>query len=291
MTVLNDGRILLHVWSYFHTKEKYETIFKGSYRDSVLARWIDFVSQPAYRNANSLEGAWCSISSDNGKSWSKPFPGKDTIHGGIQLPDGTILVAAYREQQNSIGVFKADSSAQHWEQVALVESPKPDSVRFGEPHILQLPSGRIIMMIRATAVPYNDQSPLCNMWETYSDDNGQTWATPFFTPLWGFPPHLLLLSDGRVLCTYGYRREPFGQRACVSSDGITWNKADEIILRDDALNSDLGYPASVELEPGLILSIYYQPDTANGRQELTPPDPERSKPDIWGTIWRVPTKM
>ena len=30
-------------------------------------------------------------------------------------------------------------------------------------------------------------------------------------------------------------------------------------MRDDAENGDLGYPASGELEPGKIITVYYQP--------------------------------
>lgn len=145
------------------------------------------------------------------------------------------------------------------------------------------------MMIRATARPYNDMDPRCVLWESYSDDGGRTWVAPFPTPLWGFPPHLLLLSDGRVLCSYGYRRPPFGQRACISADGISWDVSREIILRDDAPNGDLGYPASVELEPGKILTIYYQPNVPRGTlQDMRPPDPHRSKPAILGTVWQIP---
>ena len=51
------------------------------------------------------------------------------------------------------------------------------------------------------------------------------------TPMWGCPPHLLALGDGRLLCTYGYRRAPFGVRACLSHDGgETWE--DEIRLTE-----------------------------------------------------------
>ena len=54
---------------------------------------------------------------------------------------------------------------------------------------------------------------------------------------------------------------PFGQRACLSYDGgRTWDIDNEIILRDDAPNGDLGYPSTVELAPGELLSIYYQID-------------------------------
>ena len=63
-----------------------------------------------------------------------------------------------------------------------------------------------------------------------------------------------------------------------------------MIIRDDVYNKDLGYPVSVELEPGIVLSVYYQPDVEDGPQKMEPPDPKRSRPDILGTIWKVPAK-
>ena len=39
---------------------------------------------------------------------------------------------------------------------------------------------------------------------------------------------------------------------------MTWDIENEMVLRDDAPNGDLGYPASIELEPGEILTVYYQ---------------------------------
>ena len=176
--------------------------------------------------------------------------------------------------RTGMGVYRADSPGGEYAAAAAIPSPLKDSVRFGEPHVLLLASGRVIMMIRATALRYDDMSPRCVLWETYSDDGGRTWAPPFSTSLWGFPPHLLKLSDGRILCTYGYRRPPFGERACLSDDGITWDLTNEVVIRDDAPNGDLGYPASVELDSSRILTVYYQPDVPKGTvQRMHPPDP------------------
>jgi hypothetical protein len=144
------------------------------------------------------------------------------------------------------------------------------------------------MMMRATPKPYSDSDPRSVLWETYSDDNGETWVDPFPTPLWGFPPHLMLHSDGRVVVAYGRRKPPFGQRAAVSADGITWREEDEIVLRVDAPNKDLGYPASVELADGRVLTVYYQSHPGDTLRPPEGPPPDRHKPDIYGTVWRMP---
>jgi hypothetical protein len=289
ITTLRDGRIVGHFWSTFHTKEFYKSLAPNSYGRDLLDRWIAIVGRPGYRDGKRNSGASMAVSSDGGRTWSKLTRGHDSVHGGIELATGSLLLASYRESPDSISVHTADSASGPWRHLATIISPHPESLSLGEPHMLQLKTGRVIMMIRATSHPYNDRDPRCVLWESYSDDNGKTWVAPFATSLWGFPPHLALLADGRVLCTYGYRRPPYGERACLSDDGVSWSLREEVVLRDDAPNGDLGYPASVELERGVILTVYYQPDVPPGTiQRMDPPDPRRTKPGILGTIWRVP---
>jgi len=50
--------------------------------------------------------------------------------------------------------------------------------------------------------------------------------------------------------------------AMVSQDGRTWNKAGQIVLAGDAPNGDCGYPSSVEVAAGRVLTLYYQVDDA-----------------------------
>ncbi len=289
ITTLRSGMLIGHCWSTQHTRASYEHLPVDSYEPDVLHRWIDHVETPAYHAAGTLQGGWMVRSDDGGRTWTEPVRATETVHGGIELADGSLLIASYRITRDSVTVHRADSASGEWSQIAVVAPRHNDSLRLGEPHMVQLPSGRIVMMMRATTKPYNDEDPRCVLWETYSDDGGETWLEAYATPLWGFPPHLALLSDGRVLCTYGYRRPPYGQRACISSDGITWKKEDEIVLRADAPNGDLGYPASIEVTPGVILTVYYQPQVPPGTiQRMKPPDPHRTKPGILGTFWRLP---
>ena len=289
ITRLDNGDLLAHYRSVFWKPEAYLGLPDNAYEADVLGKWILYVMQPEYLAAEPFDGSWHAVSRDSGYTWSATVPGRDSIHGGLQLPDGRVLVASYRDDGGHIGVYAADSPLGTYAKIATVTCPRPDTIRFGEPHILRMKSGRILMMIRATAIPYDDESPRCYLWGTWSDDNGKTWAEPYETELWGFPPHLLQLADGRVLCTYGHRRPPYGQRAAISEDGITWKKANEIVLRDDAPNKDLGYPVSIELEPGRILTVYYQPNVGpDADPRMRPPDPLRIKPGILGTVWTLP---
>jgi hypothetical protein len=53
--------------------------------------------------------------------------------------------------------------------------------------------------------------------------------------------------------SYGHRRPPVGNQARVSGDnGRTWSEP-EIVSRDD-----LGYPSTVELTDGTLLTVWYE---------------------------------
>jgi len=92
--------------------------------------------------------------------------------------------------------------------------------------------------------------------QTESKDGGKSWSEPH-PVCFGLPSHLLRLRDGRLLMTYGHRRPPFGNQARLSSDhGKTWSEA--IILSGDGKGGDLGYPSTVELGDGSLLTVWYE---------------------------------
>ena len=65
-----------------------------------------------------------------------------------------------------------------------------------------------------------------------SEDDGFSWTPPKWTNIWGYPPELIALADGRYLMIYGYRRPPYGVRGVVSEDGVTWDRANEFVIRE-----------------------------------------------------------
>jgi hypothetical protein len=196
------------------------------------------------------------LSDDAGDSWStigaidtRPFVGGYGMRGGVVLDDGTIVLPL--------------CDIPHYERVYVVRSPdrghtwgsaiKAAAVAgrlFEEPAPLLLPSGRILLLLR--------DNTSATLWQTWSDDGGTSWAEPQPTGIDGYPAHLLALPDGRILCTYGFRRPPFAIRAVLSSDdGRTWDTPEPRTVRDGLPGKDLGYPCSVVLESGSILTVYY----------------------------------
>jgi hypothetical protein len=91
-----------------------------------------------------------------------------------------------------------------------------------------------------------------------SDDGGDNWNMqgPVTLPR-QHPGHLLRLANGRILLTYGIRnRGLYGVGARISSDlGQSWSPPILLVDLEDA--SDGGYPSSVQLSDGTIVTAYY----------------------------------
>ena len=57
--------------------------------------------------------------------------------------------------------------------------------------------------------------------------------------------------------SYGHRRPPFGNQARVSADaGRTWSEP--ILISADGNGGDLGYPSTVQLRDGSLLTVWYE---------------------------------
>ena len=96
------------------------------------------------------------------------------------------------------------------------------------------------------------------LFQSSSKDGGASWTSLTETQIWGFPPHLLRLREGPIMCSYGYRKEPCSVRATLSyDDGLTWDIDGTIIIDQWADNPDMGYPVAAEPMPGELAFVYY----------------------------------
>jgi len=200
------------------------------------------------------QGEWITRSTDGGRSWSARIPTiVNSPHGPIQLADGRLLYAGKQLSTDGrkIGVCESKDDGLSWKWLADIPIRAGDRNAYHELHAVEAANGTIIAQIRN----HNEVNKYWTL-QTESSDGGKTWSEPHAV-CYGLPSHLLRLSDGRLLMTYGYRRSPFGNRARLSTDhGKSWS--DELTLSDDGTSGDLGYPSTVELADGTLLTIWYE---------------------------------
>ena len=241
--------------------EKLEPGHESAWPQEKLKRW-----QALHQRLNPAErdvelGSWMIRSTDGGRSWSVPYRCLvNSPHGPIQLSDGRLLYAGKIfwygrtvEGEGRIGVCESTDDGQSWRWLAEIPARKGDRHQdYHELHVAENRNGTLITHIR-NHNRANERETL----QSESADGGKTWSTPHPIGVWGLPSHLLRLRDGRLLMTYGHRRPPLGNQARISEDsGKTWSSA--MIISGDGTSSDLGYPSTVELKDGSLLTVWYE---------------------------------
>ena len=204
--------------------------------------------------------AWAHRSEDGGRTWAhsvaldtSPFVGGYGMRGGVVLPDGALVlplcdIPDYRR----VFALRSEDGGLSWS-AAVPVAALPDRL-FEEPAPLLLRSGRLLVLLR--------ENRSKTLWQTWSDDGGRSWAEPVPTGIDGYPGHLCQLPDGRILCTYGFRRPPYAIRAAISDDdGSSWPAAETVEIRTGMRSRDLGYPCSAACREDL-LSVYYARDAS-----------------------------
>ena len=211
--------------------------------------------------AEKIDGVYVIRSSDAGKTWS--YPSKiDIVDANgfspygkiIQLGEGTALMAIYTSPGKSGAaesrLYRSRDNGKTW------GDPSRIAVGYNETGLVCLPDGRLLAAVRA------DKGGHIAM--TYSSDQGRTWSElRQLTQDAEMPGDLIVLRDGCVVFTYGEREHPCGVRALISHDGgNSWDQNHLVIVAADAPNWDTGYPSSVELNDGRVLTVYYKTDAA-----------------------------
>lgn len=240
------------------TSLAYEAILQKAtgWPPEKLERWQAAARRTTPEQRRALLDTWMLRSTDGGMTWSAPYRVPlNSPHGPIALADGRLLYAGKQLWQpgTKVGVCESRDDGRSWRWLSDIPARPGDSAaQYHELHAVQSADGRILVHIR-NHNPRNEGETL----QTESTDGGRTWTTPHPIGVWGLPSHLLRLRDGRLLMTYGYRRAPFGNQARLSADhGATWSAP--ITISDDGASGDLGYPSTVELATGELVTVWYE---------------------------------
>lgn len=202
-------------------------------------------------------------------------------HGPVLLNDGSVAMAGraypYYEEGDPLylpdGIYWMTFNKTSFSNPVLVAPQGALGLRLYEPHAVQLVSGRILIAIRAEKDTSGSTVNTFTILTCYSDDGGKSFSPLRMTGIEGSPPHLCRLPSGDALMTYGRRKAPFGIRAALTGDGERWSE--EIVLRDDGVDFDLGYPATCILRSGDLYTVYYMKNSVS------------AKSAVYGTKWRL----
>ena len=196
-------------------------------------------------------------SSDGGRTWSVStnFPVRATKESGkfvphadiIQGSGNTLRVAAYVSEKGKGRPFRAYvieslDDGKTWGNPVVID-PRTD---LNETFILRTGENRWLAAARGGQTKLYESTNSCRDWKPLGP----------VTEVNEIPAHFLKLKDGRLVLSYGRRVK--GDEGVVvkisGDDGLTWSAPERIV---DFIGFDGGYPSSVQLPDGQVLTAYY----------------------------------
>ncbi len=209
---------------------------------------------------------WVNRSKDGGRSWSRSesvtLPqGFDYLipFGNVITISGRTLAAPFYHEQINLSVPQEPGRKRtgtsyllfsHDDGLTCGDAVVVAAEDCNETAVLRLASDRWLAAVRTFQDAHLDQY--------ISTDEGRTWSRsgPLTLPS-HHPAHLLKLADDQVLLTYGIReRHHQGIGIRVSEDrGQTWKAPTRLVNLEGT--TDGGYPATVQLADGSLLTAYY----------------------------------
>jgi hypothetical protein len=229
---------------------------------------------------------------DGGLTWpdeqvlpTEPFDFLQICERCIELPSGRVLMPAYggREEQCSATCYSSDDKGASWQYLSTIQTHPwtEDDSWFMETSIALTQDAKIAAVSRTNA--HMLQATSYDMGNSWTDHRELDWTPP------ETQPSLNCLQDGRLLLMYGDRGPkprlpdyPFAIVGYLSEDeGRTWGEA--LILEDGLPHWDMGYPTSVELEPGHMLTVYWRSEPSDEGQW-----PHNMRYVTVGRHWTVP---
>jgi len=201
------------------------------------------------------------ISADGGYTWKRHLLDAGHVPFGdiLQQPDGSLLCAIHSKPESAADrvsrLYTSMDDGESWECTALISSEGNETA------IVRLSDDTILAALRVWPPPGVNPAGLLGtpgLQLHASDDEGISWEHKGSVSLPGqVPAGFLALEDGSLLLTYGTRTSGlYGVAGRISRDkGRSWSLPNALITIPH--RSDCGYPSSVQLKDGGIVTAYY----------------------------------
>jgi hypothetical protein len=261
---LHDGTLLCTSYGWAFVREDGLSNLKKPYAEAGGAIFL---------------GGYLLRSGDGGRSWQGPLyppnvPSEEYYNATGELLPAYNLGALYEAKDGRIlWVVASGDTTDKTSTYLLISKDKgatwqyscpvatDPGVTFNETSVYETPVGDIVAFMRTAG--FDDQACIAR-----SADGGRSFGKWTSMGFQGHPLNAIRLPDKRVLMTYGYRHRPFGIRARILNPECTdYASAEEIILREDGGNSDIGYTWPVLMDGNRVLVTYYF-NMANGTRHI-----------------------
>ncbi len=197
---------------------------------------------------------WVCRSPDGGRSWTvdkTAFPAK-APNGGACIPfgdvlpgqDGALRVAVYGVppgRHDRVYVYRSPDDGRTWGEPAVLDD---DAMR-NETALVHLGEGRWLAAARENGLHLYASSDDARTWQYRGRLTGRA----------QHPGHLVRLADGAILLSHGNRTadDRRVEVRCSRDEGRTWGQPIRVV----DFEGDGGYPSSVQLPDGRVLTAYY----------------------------------
>jgi hypothetical protein len=200
----------------------------------------------------------------------------------VDGPGGAWLTTLYYitgrdPRQRRLVLIRSTDQGRSWEEYGIIAAIQPNEAPWpwmgkegpNEAALVRLAKGRLYCLFRTGGGDY--------MGEAWSVDDGKTWTAPVSSGFQGVAPHLRLMNDGLLACTYG---RPGPVTIMFSFDeGKTWTNVTPIFNGMSTRYTDL-----IEVEPGKLLVVY---DSVPYGWKTIPSTDTSSKNAIYGAFVEV----
>lgn len=266
----------------------------GDERGRLHVLWLRFYTYGDLTPATARCELWHAASGDSGATWGTParvdfghsYTG--SINSIIRLSSGRLLVPLSYLTARTTGKFVSmavysDDDGATWgcsrTDLSGDDSAGLENMGEGgmlEPVVVERSDGRVWMLIRTT---------LGRLYESFSEDAGETWSLPEPTRFVSSnaPAGVLRLADGRMVMAWNRcEGEPFIggisyarqvlYGAVSSDDGRTWSAAKALVgkAQSESVHAQYCYPFLVESAAGRVLLTYHRVNTRAGEDWSNP---------------------
>ncbi|MBT3381838.1 MAG: exo-alpha-sialidase [Lentisphaerae bacterium] len=237
-----------------------------------------------------FRGAWSTISTDGGCTWTTPEPLLawpmriiSIWDNPVELDDGRLLLAVSghirdTDVSNSFSdpsrscLLCSENNGRSWYCRGTIAFDPAGIHRFYEPGMTLTDDGRLIALSRQHYAEYCSNAPAGFLFSSESTDMGASWSGFQQTEIWGYPADTVTLHSGFVLNAYGHRRDPQSVRIAVSSDGKNWSNDNVFTIysppripeledsKGNAMNTGyrhIGYPSAAVRADGSVVVVFH----------------------------------